>query len=589
MRKHISVKILGLVSILIVVGLLSNATAMLSLNNMNAKTRIIAEECLEAVSILSKTAREVERVQKFMNDSSEEAEAQAQQLETEFSELSIIVDKFNLEDMSNAYQAYYEAYQSYYEFALQMATMKGPVNETTTTDNMETNNTQSVEESNHEASFNTMDEMFKEKDARTAVLDESFDSLYKLIYDQVDLASANQSTQFKISSTTSKVFLTIFIIMGFVITFVTIFTVVRPIKRAHKQLNLIISDIDSQQGDLTSRIYIGKSRDEVGMLVEGINKFIGRLQSIMQNIQMQSIKLDESVNQVILQVSSSEKNVSELSSTMQELAAGMQQISATVEELSSGVSNIFGFIVTMNEHISNGYNSTNELKKRSDVYTNDAMSQKMIINNMLSEIREVLEKSINNSKSVIKIQELTDEILNISSQTNLLALNASIEAARAGEAGKGFAVVAEEIRQLAENSRSTANNIQSISVLVTSSVHQLSEDSKRMLEFVDSNIITDYDKFVDNARQYSDDATSINRMLEEFKASANTLESTMREMSNGIVEIARTIDESTIEITNTAMVASGLAGAVEHIGLQTKENRMIGEALQNEVNVFEKI
>ena len=46
-----------------------------------------------------------------------------------------------------------------------------------------------------------------------------------------------------------------------------------------------------------------------------------------------------------------------------------------------------------------------------------------------------------NSKNVNKINELTNEILSISSQTNLLALNASIEAARAGEAGRGFAVL----------------------------------------------------------------------------------------------------------------------------------------------------
>ena len=60
----------------------------------------------------------------------------------------------------------------------------------------------------------------------------------------------------------------------------------------------------------------------------------------------------------------------------------------------------------------------------------------------------------------MKINVLTESILQITEQTNLLSLNATIEAARAGEAGKGFAVVADEIRKVAENSKDTANKIQ---------------------------------------------------------------------------------------------------------------------------------
>ncbi len=73
-----------------------------------------------------------------------------------------------------------------------------------------------------------------------------------------------------------------------------------------------------------------------------------------------------------------------------------------------------------------------------------------------------LSEAIEKSKSVEKINVLSEAILKITEQTNLLALNAAIEAARAGEAGKGFSVVAEEIRKLAEESNNTANEIQEI-------------------------------------------------------------------------------------------------------------------------------
>jgi len=131
---------------------------------------------------------------------------------------------------------------------------------------------------------------------------------------------------------------------------------------------------------------------------------------------------------------------------MNELAAGMQQILATTEEMSESSKSLFEYVENMNQNIFNGQKSTDELNKRSKRYSEDAINGKLEIETLLLEIKEVLYNSIENSKSVIKIKDLTEEILNITSQTNLLALNANIEAARAGEAGKGFAVVATQIR-----------------------------------------------------------------------------------------------------------------------------------------------
>ena len=209
-------------------------------------------------------------------------------------------------------------------------------------------------------------------------------------------------------------------------------------------------------------------------------------------------------------------------------------------------------------------------------------------NAMVQNIREGLTGSIENSRQVERIQQLTDDILNISSQTNMLALNASIEAARAGEAGRGFAVVAEQIRNLADESRNIANNIQEISLIVTESVSALTVDSQRLIDYVDESILADYEKFSGITNDYRNDASRVNDILKNFAENARTLKNTMAEMNSGISDISTTIDESTKGINEAADGVSGIVNSIDDIEKEAENNIIIGQKLQGYVQVFKK-
>ncbi len=389
-------------------------------------------------------------------------------------------------------------------------------------------------------------------------------------------------------ATISNVLFVVFIAAAvFMILNVNI-SITKPAKGASGQLKQIIDKIDNNEGDLTERITV-KSKDEIGQLVGGVNNFIQQLQGIMLTIRDQSNNMNELMNSITSEIADSNDNASSISATMQQLSASMEEVAATLDEITTGAQEILSSSKDMSDEAENGKEFVVGVKKNAVSTRAIAEDSKRNTTAMLDNNRKLLEMAIQNSRSVEKINELTDEILNISSQTNLLALNASIEAARAGEAGKGFAVVADEIRVLAENSKNTANNIQSISSLVTSAVDELAKNANKMLQFIDSTVLADYDKFVDSANTYYNDAEYMDEILQRFNGNAGKLAETMAQMSEGIDGINIAVDESAQGVTMAAQSTSELVDALVSIKSQADANNEISEELQGEVKRFKNI
>ena len=362
----------------------------------------------------------------------------------------------------------------------------------------------------------------------------------------------------------------------------------KPAKVASSKLDEIITNIENGEGDLTERINV-KSKDEIGQLVGGVNSFVEQLQGIMLKIRESSNSLNDLAGSMTSEIADSNDNASSISATMEELSASMEEVAATLDEITTGAQEILSASKEMSEEAETGKEFVTGVKGTAVSMRSDAQTSKENTTAMIQEIRAMLEVAIANSRSVEKINELTDEILSISSQTNLLALNASIEAARAGEAGKGFAVVADEIRVLAENSKNTANNIQGISSLVTNAVEELSSDANKMLEFIDSTVLADYDKFVDMANSYHNDADHMDEILQNFYGNASKLAETMAQMTEGIDGINIAVDESAQGVTMAAQSTAQLVDALVNIKSEADSNREISEDLQDEVKRFKNI
>ena len=160
-------------------------------------------------------------------------------------------------------------------------------------------------------------------------------------------------------------------------------------------------------------------------------------------------------------------------------------------------------------------------------------------------MKERTDDAIEQSKVVAKINELTENIRNISSQTNLLALNANIEAARAGEAGKGFAVVATEIGALASQTFQTVDGINQIVNEVNAAVDNMTECIRVIMEFLDKTVVADYDSFKEVSAKYEDDASvfaeSMGRIYDEISQLSEKIDSIAETIDN----VSETINQST--------------------------------------------
>lgn len=218
-----------------------------------------------------------------------------------------------------------------------------------------------------------------------------------------------------------------------------------------------------------------------------------------------------------------------------------------------------------------------------------AVANKESTSLMVKDIIDTLKAAIEESKSVERVNELTEEILSVSSQTNLLALNASIEAARAGEAGKGFAVVADEIRKLADSTRETANNIQSINALVTQAVNKLANNSNAIVEYIDETIMPDYDRFVETGVQYRDDAAYVNSTMDDFEAKAQNLNSIMAKTVDSIRDISTAIEESANSVGNAANSTTILVQNIDTVHAEMKTNQNISNRLKDEADRFKNV
>ncbi len=348
-------------------------------------------------------------------------------------------------------------------------------------------------------------------------------------------------------------------------------------KNINKNVNKVIEGlVVMSKGDLTKAIHVD-GKDEIQLIAFYINDLRLKISEMIDKIK----DMSNSEIKVVEELSTSSKNVAESSS---EVSANIQEINSnlfiqnedmreitdllngfeySIQDVGMVINEADGLLVEINNKLKN---SNEDLINLQDS-KKDIENSSYYLNNKLTNLYNSLEK----------IKNIAVLIDGIADQTNLLALNAAIEAARVGESGKGFAVVANEIRNLAEEVKSSSLDIDKLLITLISEKNDVEETSKVMqkklsnqFEVIDRSTYSFKDiihRIIEVMPKMKTVNTKMNLVTEEKNNIAVSIEKSKKLLE----EIANSVEGISDFTAELNQIANEVAEVGNKLSLNTKE------------------
>lgn len=346
-----------------------------------------------------------------------------------------------------------------------------------------------------------------------------------------------------------------------------------------------LAELDFRSNNDNKEQRYSKLKDEIGNIMNAVLKLRGELTGVVADLKVQSKTLFNQSDSLSESAANTMTNMKDTDRAVDEMANGATMLAQETQSASESVVEIGNMIDKVNDNTEALASDADNMKALGE---NAENILKQLIDGqheMVEHIGVVSDKTHDANKAAEKIAEVVNLITEIASQTNLLSLNASIEAARAGDAGRGFAVVAENIKQLAEQTTSSAADIQDI-------IHDLETKSNETVEKTDAvnRIVNkqseDMKKTADILNQVIKGIIGLIDRIDSIALSVQNMDKSKEKVVDVIQNLSSVSQENAASTEETSASTSMAMGTVEGIANEAVQLKEIAQDLEDRMKNF---
>jgi len=327
------------------------------------------------------------------------------------------------------------------------------------------------------------------------------------------------------------------------------------------------------------------SQDELGRLASSFQTMVDDLRKLLHEIKDSADELSNSSGQM-------SEGVEQVAQTITHVAEQVGDISESANQQSETMVSAVDHIREMTDHVAGIAETSDTISQRSTQAGEAAQAGVAGIDGAVDAMEQIRLTVDESAQAVAELNESSQHIgeaigviQGIAEQTNLLALNAAIEAARAGEHGRGFAVVADEVRKLAEQSASAAeeiagtlSNIQQVTQKAVTSMQAGTDRVKRGSEVINGA----GEKF----KEIVGHIEAVDKLVKEAARTASEVADGSMTMLQGAEDVEESTKKITGNIGNISAATEEQSASMEEISASSHNLAAMAEKLQQEAAHF---